>query len=300
MTESRSHLKGYLFTLIGAIMFSTKAIIVKLSFRETQVDPISLLALRMVFSLPFFLITGYVASKNKEVKPLSTKQWYSIIGLGLLGYYLSSLLDFIGLKYITAGLERLILFLYPTFTVLINHYVFKEPFTRRQLSALSLCYAGICFTFYNEMWQAKEMQHMLLGSGLIFLCSVTYASYLVGTGRLLKQINVLRYTSLAMLSATAGVLIHYVVQGQYGLSDLKGHMVMYGILLAIVATVIPNFLISRGIQLIGSNHSAILSAIGPVSTILLAYFFLGENLDFFQIIGTGLVIGGVIILGWKK
>ena len=102
--------------------------------------------------------------------------------------------------YITAGLERLILFYTPTFTVLINHYVFKEPFTRRQLSPLSLCYAGICFTFYNEMWRAKEMQHMLLGSGLIFLCSVTYASYLVGTGRLLKQINVFAgYTSLAML-----------------------------------------------------------------------------------------------------
>ena len=297
---TRSHLNGYLLILGGAILFSTKAIMVKLAFRNTHVDAISLLALRMMFSLPFFLVTGWLAArKHSSQAPLTRLQWMYIIGLGLLGYYLSSLLDFLGLQYITAGMERLILFLYPTFTVIINALLFREAFTKRQIIALVLSYIGIIFAFYNEIKLDVNKSDFLLGSGLIFLCSITYAGYLVGTGRLVKQIHVMRYTSIAMLSATVGVMIHYFISGQYGLKDLHSNMISYGLLLAIVATVIPNFMVAAGIQTIGSNNAAIVSAIGPVSTIILAYFFLGERFDHFQMIGTLFVIAGVLMIGWK-
>lgn len=298
--HTRSHFSGYLLILGGAILFSTKAIMVKLAFRNTHVDAISLLALRMMFSLPFFLLTGWLAARRHRMSaPLTSQQWIYIFGLGLLGYYLSSLLDFMGLQYITAGMERLILFLYPTFTVIINALFFKEAFTKRQVVALLLSYIGIIFAFYNEIRIDINTKDFILGSGLIFLCSITYAGYLVGTGRLLKQIHVMRYTSLAMLSATLGVMIHYFISGQNGLGDLHGIMILYGLLLAIVATVVPNFMVAAGIQTIGSNNAAIVSAVGPVSTIILAYFFLGERFDHFQLIGTAFVILGVILIGWK-
>lgn len=298
--STRSHLSGYLLILGGSILFSTKAIMVKLAFRHTPVDAISLLALRMLFSLPFFLVTGWLAAqKHKANAPLTRQQGLSIFGLGLLGYYLSSLLDFMGLQYITAGMERLILFLYPTFTVIINAVLFKEVFTRRQVVAIVLSYIGIFFAFYNELALNVDTRSLAIGCGLIFLCSITYAGYIVGTGRLLRQIHVMRYTSLAMLSATLGVMVHYFIAGKFGLQDVQGSMIGYGLLLAIVATVIPNFMVSAGIQAIGSNNAAIVSAIGPVSTIILAYFFLGERFDRFQMIGTICVIAGVVMIGWK-
>jgi len=291
--------RGYLFIVIGAILFSTKAVLVKLAFNHSTVDPVSLLALRMIFSLPFFLLTGWWARRSLSSLPLTRRQWWNVIGLGLLGYYLSSLLDFIGLKYISAGLERLILFLFPTFTVIINALFFKEPFTPRQMLAMALSYLGILIAYTDEMSLDMNKSGFFLGSALIFLCSITYAGYIVGTGRLLKQIPVMRYTSLAMLSATAGVLIHFYIAGNFSILHLNQTTIGFGLLLAILATVIPNFLVAAGIKSIGSNNAAIVSAIGPVSTIILAYFFLGEDLSVYQVIGTGFVIGGVVMIGWK-
>jgi len=292
--------RGYLFIIAGSILFSTKAVLVKLAFNHSPVDPVSLLALRMIFSLPFFLLTGWWARRSLSAIPLTRKQWWYVIGLGLLGYYLSSLLDFIGLKYITAGLERLILFLYPTFTVIINALVFKEKFTRRQIIAIMLSYLGILIAYTDELSVDMNKTGFFLGSGMVFLCSITYAGYIVGTGRLLKQIPVMRYTSLAMLSATTGVLIHFFLAGNFSILHLNQTTIGFGLMLAIIATVIPNFLVAAGIKSIGSNNAAIVSAIGPVSTIILAYFFLGESMSVFQIIGTCFVIAGVIMIGYKS
>src|SRR6476620_5389488 len=131
---------GFLIAFLGAVLFSTKAIIVKKAFATIHADPLSLLAFRMLFSLPFYLITALVAGRNKNSRSLSKKQWIYIGVLGLFGYYLSSLFDFVGLQYISAGLERLILFLYPSFAVLINRFAFGQPMYRNQLLALGLTY----------------------------------------------------------------------------------------------------------------------------------------------------------------
>lgn len=302
--EGKKHtvtLAGFLITIIGSILFSTKAIIVKVAFANTSMDALTLLMLRMTFSLPFYVGAVWLA-RQKGHTPLTGRQWAMVIGLGLFGYYLSSLFDFIGLQYVTAGLERLILFLYPTFAVFINAVVFKQPVVRTQKVALLLTYTGIAIAYIGELRIGDiGNSNFFLGSFLIFLCSITYSIYIVGSGRLIPTVGVTRFTAYAMLSSTAGVFVHFAVGGGT-LQKLQeaGTHIWYGILLAVVATVLPTFMISNGMKRIGSNNVAIISAIGPVSTIIQAHFILGEKIFPAQIAGTLLVIIGVVLIGWKR
>ncbi|WP_207512849.1 DMT family transporter [Longitalea luteola] len=301
--EGKKHtvtLAGFLITIIGSILFSTKAIIVKVAFANTSMDALTLLMLRMTFSLPFYLGAIWFA-RQEGLKPLTIRQWLGVIGLGIFGYYLSSLFDFVGLQYVTAGLERLILFLYPTFAVLINAFVFKQPVVRTQQIALLLTYIGIGIAYIGELSIDISNPDFIWGSFLIFLCSITYSVYIVGSGRMIPTVGVTRFTAYAMLSSTAGVFIHFALGGgSLQLLREAGTHVGYGLLLAVLATVLPTFLLSNGMKRIGSNNVAIISAIGPVSTIIQAHFILGEKIFPAQIAGTVLVIIGVILIGWKR
>lgn len=280
-------------------MFSTKAIIVKIAFAKTSIDALTLLTLRMLFSFPFYIIAAWISSTDNKHNKFSKKQWIHIILLGLFGYYLSSLFDFVGLQYISAGLERLILFLYPTFTLLINFFLFKQKVTRIQQWALVLTYAGIALAYYGELNIDTGNKNFFFGSFLIFLCAITYAIYIVGGGRVIPQVGVTKFTSYAMLASTTGVFIHFVLAGNFTRLENATTYWGYGISLAIIATVIPTFLISIGMKKIGSNNVAIISGIGPVSTILQAYYILGEKIFTEQIIGTLLVVTGVLLIGWN-
>jgi drug/metabolite transporter (DMT)-like permease len=290
---------GFLITLIGAVMLSTKAIFVKLAFQQTSVDALSLLALRMIFSLPFYLLAVWW-SRRKQLAPLSRKQILYIIGLGIMGYYVSSLLDFMGLQYISAGLERLVLFLYPTFAILINYFLFRQSVSKLQHAALFLTYSGIILAFLSELNFESGSPSVIWGSFLVLLCAITFSIYIVGTGRLVQQVDSTLFTAYAMLAATFGIFVHFALRGNYQVFNMDTSLWWYGILLAIIATVIPSFLVSEGMKRIGSNNVAIILAVGPVSTILQAYFFLGERITMLQITGTILVIAGVLLIGWKR
>ena len=292
-------LAGLIFTLTGAIMFSTKAIMVKLAFTNTNIDALTLLTLRMIFSLPFFLVAAFLLSNTKDNVKMNRNQWSWVIVLGLFGYYLSSLFDFIGLQYISAGLERLILFLYPTFAVLINAFIFKQSISGRQKIALVLTYLGIGIAYFGELQIDTGNSNFYLGSMLIFLCSITYSIYIAGSGRIIPVIGPSKFTAYSMLSATAGIFAHFMLTGNYRTLSAGVDIWYFGILLALVATVIPSFLISAGMKRIGSNNVAIISGVGPVSTILQAHFVLGEPVFTEQIIGTVLVIAGVLLIGWR-
>lgn len=290
---------GFLITFTGSVLFSTKAIMVKVAFADTSVDALTLLTLRMVFSLPFFLGAAFLVSNKTGNVALSAKQWIQIVLLGLFGYYLSSYFDFTGLQYISAGLERLILFLYPTFVVLMNRIFFHQRISRNQLIALLLTYTGIGIAYFDELHIDSDNPNFFLGSLLIFLCSITYALYVSGSGRMIPKIGASKFTAYAMLASTFGIFVHYILRGDYaGFTEARG-MWGYGLLLGIVATVIPTFLLSAGMMRIGSNNVAIISGIGPVSTILQAHWVLGEPIHTGQIIGTLLVIAGVLLIGWK-
>jgi drug/metabolite transporter (DMT)-like permease len=291
---------GFALTFIGSVLFSTKAIIVKVAFDKTEMNALTLLTLRMLFSLPFYIGAAWLAMRRKDATKLTGKQWFYIIFLGLFGYYLSSLFDFIGLQYVTAGLERLILFLYPTFAVLINMFVFGQHVSRIQRMALFLTYAGIAIAYIGELQIDIDNPEFLWGSFLIFLCSITFSVYIVGSGRMIPSVGATKFTAWAMMASTMGVFIHFALEGNVAEARQAADYWYYGILLAVLATVLPSFLIAQGMKRIGSNNVAIISAIGPVSTIIQAHFILGEHIFPAQVAGTLLVIAGVLLIGYKK
>jgi drug/metabolite transporter (DMT)-like permease len=299
LEQKHISIAGFLITLTGAILFSTKAIFVKLAFNHTKIDAVTLLTLRMLFSLPFYLVAAWLGSKKESAERITNKQWFFIIVLGLLGYYLSSLFDFIGLQYISAGLERLILFLYPTFAVLINTFVFKTKLSKLQIIALVLTYVGIGIAYYGELKIDVSNPDFYFGSFMVFLCAVTYSFYLVGTGRVVPKVGVTRYTAYAMLAATGGVFLHFLFTRSIAHLPFTPSVVGYSVALAIVATVLPSFMISNGMKKIGSNNVVIITSIGPVSTIMQAHFVLGEPIFVEQVVGTMLVLIGVLLIGRK-
>jgi drug/metabolite transporter (DMT)-like permease len=293
-------LVGSLLAFVGAILFSTKAIMVKLAFAGVKVDALTLLAIRMIFSLPFYLVAAFIASRKEAAIDLTTRQWMGVLLLGLVGYYLSSLFDFMGLQYISAGLERLILFLYPTFAVLISTFVFRQKMYLNQVVALVLTYLGIGIAYYGELRIDAGNPDLYWGSFLIFLCALTYGAYIAGSGKMIPLVGATRFTAYAMLTSTFGVLVHYALRGKYDALGLGMELWWYGIMLAVVATVLPTFLISFALKKIGSNNVAIISSIGPVSTIIQAHYFLGERIFTEQVVGTCLVLTGILMLSLKR
>lgn len=300
LTPTSLTFAGFLISLTGAILFSTKAIFVKLAFHATHVDAVTLLGLRMLFSLPFYLVAAWLVSKKENKNLLSIRDWVGIISLGILGYYLSSLFDFIGLQYISAGLERLILFLYPTFAVLINTFFFKTKLNRTQVVALVLTYLGIGIAYFGELQLDTSNPKFFFGSFMIFLCAITYSFCLVGTGRMVNKVGVTRYTAYAMLTATLGVFIHFLLTHDLASITFTYTLTGYSIALAVIATVLPSFMMGNGMKRIGSNNVSIITSIGPVSTILQAHFFLGEKIIMAQVLGTALVVAGVVLIGWQS
>ena len=298
ITKNKIVFGGFIITFIGALFFSTKAILVKLAFANTHADAVTVLALRMFFAVPFYIAIGLFASNKKSNIYFTKRQWVYILLLGLTGYYVSSLCDFIGLQYITAGLERLILFIYPTLAVVLNAILFRQKINRYQKLAMLLTYLGIGIAFWGEMKIDSSNPQFFIGSLFCFLCAVTFAIYLVGSGKMIAETGATKFTSYAMIAAAGGIFTHYFVTGRT-IHHMDNNLLMYGFLLGIFATVIPTFFMSNGIKKIGSSNAAIISSVGPVSTILQAHFVLGEPITFAQIGGTLLVIVGVLLIGFN-
>jgi len=290
-SQRRDALWGALCVVGSAVAFSAKAVIAKVGYRHGA-DPATLLALRMAFALPFFAVAALVTSHGRT--PLPRAELGKIVVLGVLGYYLASVLDFYGLVYISAGLERLILFVYPTLVVVVSALIFKTEVTRRTLLALALTYGGVLLAVKTETAGAGGAG-MWLGVALIFGCALSYAAYLVGSGQLIPRIGSLRFTALAMIVSTAAMMLHFWVVG----GSFSGHplrVYVDGALLALVCTVFPVFLLAEGIRRIGAGPSAIIGAVGPVSTIALAHVVLGEPVHVLQAIGTALVLVGATVI----
>jgi len=301
--KKNSLLAGFLISFTGAILFSTKAIIIKKAFHAVATDALTLLTLRMLFSLPFYLAAAVWGSRKEGNVKMTRRQWLQVIGLGFLGYYVSSFFDFAGLQYISAGLERLILFIYPSLAVLINAVVFRQKISRAQRWALVLTYIGIGIAYFGELKVDTGNPNFYWGSFLIFSCAITYAFYLAGTGRMIPILGAAKFTTYSMLVATIAVFLHFMaraaLRGDALLSISGKGLWGYAILLALVATVIPSFMLTAGMKRIGANNAAIVTSIGPVSTILQAHFILGDKIFAEQVIGTVLVIIGVLLIGWK-
>ena len=290
---SRDVLLGVVFSLLAAVGFSAKAILVKLAYLD-QVDAVTLLALRMAFSVPFFIGIALWA-RRQHAEPLNRHDRMLVLGLGLIGYYLSSFLDFLGLQYISASLERLILFLYPTMTVILSALIYKRAIGRKVIAAMALCYAGIVLVFIHDIGM-KQGGSVVLGTSLVFASTLSYSVYLVGAGHAIERIGAMRFTAYAMVVASAASLLQFVVTRPLSALDLPVRVYELSILMAIFSTVLPVFLLSYAIRHIGSGSASLIGAIGPISTIYMAYVFLNESISLLQIIGSSLVLVGVIII----
>ncbi|WP_445371159.1 DMT family transporter [Methylomonas sp. HW2-6] len=297
-THSFQHrrLLGFGLATLAAIGFSGKAIFVKLAYGEA-VDAVTLLALRMLFSAPFFLIVALRHAWQKPAQALNRRDYAALLLLGLLGYYLSSLFDFIGLQYISAGLERLILFLYPTLVVVLSALLLHKPFGRKEIVALLLSYAGIGVVFSDQV--TLQAEHLWLGAGFVFASTLTYAAYLIGTGETVARIGASRFTAYAMLVACAATLIQFLLTHPPQALLVSARVYQLSFWMAIVSTVLPVFMLSAAIRIIGSSHASLIGALGPVATLFLANVFLGEQLSTLQMAGAALVLAGVLSLSRK-
>jgi drug/metabolite transporter (DMT)-like permease len=294
--EKHKEVIGAALVFLGAVLFSGKAVLVKIAYGY-KIDAVSLLTLRMLFSLPFFLLIAFFSGRHTTKGRLVPKDWLAVVGLGLVGYYLASLFDFMGLQYVSAGLERLILFVYPTLVVVLSALFFKTRIGQREYSALLLTYLGIFVVFYNDL--SMDHSGIIVGSLLVFASALTYAIYLMGSGQLIPKLGSVRFTAYAMLVSSAAVLTHFALTHPLTAWDFP--VQVYGISLgmAIFSTVLPAFMLSEGIRLIGSGRASIVGSIGPVSTIVLAYFFLQEPVTGYQLLGTALVMVGVLRVSAK-
>ncbi|MFK8162797.1 MAG: DMT family transporter [Lewinella sp.] len=289
---------GLFLTLMGAVLFSCKAIVIKLSYQDYEVESIVLLGLRMAFSLPFFLGIGYYKrARTAEQEAMQPKDVLLIVAIGIMGYYLASYTDFLGLQYLSAGMERLVLFIYPTLVLLIQRLVFGTPIKKVQWIATLICYAGIGLAFSGSDFSVGNQ--FSLGAALVFLSALLYSFYVIGSGRLTPRLGSVRFTSIALIAASLAVLIHVFVAGNT-LLGLPWGLYGYGLTIAIFCTVIPGYMVTEGIRRIGANNAAILGAIGPVATIVLEYFILDEYLNLVQGLGALLVIVGVVLIGRSK
>lgn len=299
---SRKHgmTAGIAICLLGAVLFSTKAIFVKLAYRDSDVGALPLLALRMIFSMPFFLASAAAASAKTANVRFTAKQWLYIAVIGCLGYYVSSLLDFLGLQYVSAGIERLILFVYPTVVLLISSLLFGEKIRPFQWAAVAVTYVGLSLAFFGELsLNTTYDRNFIIGGLMIFVCAITYASYIVGSGRIIPVVGATKFNSYAMSFACIAVIAHYLLMSEQSLLHLDPVVYVYSVLMAVMSTVVPSYLVADGIRRIGYDNAAIVSSVGPVSTILQAAIFLGEPVFFLQIVGTALVLAGVLLIGRK-
>lgn len=293
---TRSAYIGVACTLAGSIAFSGKPVIIKLAYQH-DVDTMTLLALRMLFALPFFLAMAWWAG-SPSVR-LTRRDWGSVVFLGFIGYYIGSYLDLAGLQYISANLGRLILYLYPTIVLVISALYFKQRITKKHLLSLALSYGGIVLVFQSELALEGPLPQVMLGAALVFASAVTYAVYLVTGAPMIRKLGSMRFTAYASIAASAFVISTFM--GTHGPAALDVPREVYGLvlILAVFSTVVPLWFMAEGLKRIGANQASLVACIGPLSTIGLAQVFLGEPVTGVQLAGAALVLAGVVIISLK-
>lgn len=289
----RTTLVGVALVIVSSVAFSAKAVMAKLMYRY-GVHPVAVLTLRMGFALPIYLAS--VARGQQRGPSLARRDLWGILALGIFAYYGSSLGDFLGLRFVSAGLERLILFSYPVLVVLLAAVVLGDRIRRPEIAALALTYSGIALAFRAE---AHGGEHVVLGAAIVFAAAVAYAAYLVFGTRYIRRLGTERFTSLALSGAAFAALLHFTVL-RPRLLGYPAAVYGLGLGMALFATVLPTYALAAGIRRIGPGPSAVLGTVGPVSTIFLAHALLSEPLSAMQLLGTLVVLAGAVLMARDK
>jgi drug/metabolite transporter (DMT)-like permease len=294
----KNFVAGLLFTILGAAGFSAKAILAKLCYRY-GISGFATLTLRMIFALPMYVLifAYYYRKQPAETQSNFRKDWFSAAIVGLFGYYLASWFDFVGLEYISASFERLLLFIYPTLVLIISLFWLKRKAGPREMAALLVTYIGIGISYHNEAAVAGDKAH--IGAIYIVLAAITYAVYLVATEKLSQRYSPLVFTSFAIIVSALAIIVHGYALGEK-MWGFPPAVYYYTAAMALFCTVLPSLFVAQGIALIGSNRAAILSTLGPVMTIYMAYLVLDETVNSLQTVGTLCVVAGVALLTLKS
>ena len=287
---------GLLLASAGSIAFSGKAIIVKLAYRH-GVDAVTLIMYRMLFALPLFLALAWWATYRQggqRPPPLTRRDWLGILGLGVTGYYLASFLDFWGLSYISASLERLILYLNPTLVLILGWIVYGRRIRGQQALAMAVSYAGVLLVFGHEADFAGA--GAVWGALLVFGSAVSYAIYLVYSGELVKRLGSMRLVGMATSVACVLCLLQFVLLRPMAAAQVAPEVIWLSVLNATVCTFAPVIMVMMAIERIGAGLAAQTGMIGPMSTIAMGVLILGEPFTGWIVAGTVLVVSGVFIV----
>lgn len=289
-----SRIAGIAFAVLAAFGFSFKAIFVKLAYQSAPVDAVTLLALRMSMSLPVILLMAIPILRQGPA--LTAKDYGWLILLGVVGYYGSSMLDFMGLQYISAGLERLILFTYPMLTILIGVAFLGKKFERKVLLAMALAYAGILFAFMHDVSVSAEMSTVITGGLLVFGCAVLYAGYSAGSEAAIGRLGAMKFSVLALLVSTLATLVHFLLTHRMTTLNLPLPVYGWSLAMALFSTVLPIFWQSAAVFRIGAARAVLIGLLGPVLTIFFSWWLLKEPISLEQMVGTVLVICGLLVV----
>ena len=287
---------GLALAMAGSIAFSGKAIIVKLAYRY-GVDAVTLIMYRMLFALPLFALLAWWAGRGRAA--LTRRDWIVVTGLGFSGYYLSSFLDFAGLAYITASLERLILYLNPTLVLALGAVVYKRRVRARQAIALAVSYCGVLLVFGHEV--SLQGANAALGTALVFASAISYAIYLVASGEEVNRIGALRLTGLATSVACVFCIAQFAVLRPLASALAVAPQVIWlSVLNATLCTFLPVLMVMMAIERVGAAVAAQTGMIGPLSTIAMGIVILGEPFTGWIVAGTVLVLSGIWLLAkWR-
>jgi len=289
---------GFLFALGSAAMFAIRPIFVKLVY-EQGIDPTTLIAFRMLFSLPIYVVLLVFFLRDKEQRSrLTLRNVLASCGAGLLGYYISSFLDLIGLQYVTAQLGRMILYIYPTFVVLLGALFFKKKITLQTLIALGITYFGVAVIFGHDLREFGS--NVILGGSYILACAFTFSLYLLFSKSLINELGSRVFTCITLISASVGILAHYSITHSVSNPSVNSTGLWLILIIAIFCTVIPTFFTTAAVARIGPDKTGIVAMVGPAFTSLFAVFVINEAFTIYHCIGIILSVVGVASLSRKK
>jgi len=298
--STTGHLVGVLLAAVAAVAFSLRAVFVKLAYEDMS-DPVTLLALRMIFSLPFFVAAAALHHRSRshqELQSITSRDAWLLLALGFVGYYLSSFLDMYGLQFVAAGVGRLLLFIYPTIVVILSAVVLGKPMSRRDLMALAITYAGVALVLSNQF--DKTSENFWLGATLVVLSAVSFSVYLVGSGEVVVRVGTIRFTAYATATASLFCILQFFALRPLSALVLPVRVYLLAIAMALISTVMPIFMMAEALRRIGASRVAMISVLGPVATVVAGYLGLDEKMTLLQTAGGCLVVLGVLVVAARS
>lgn len=290
-------ISGLLLAAAGVLAFSVRPVIIKLAYGY-GVDAVTLLMLRMLFSLPFFLAVAVWSGARRGGVPMTGRTLAATMALGITSYYVASFLDFLGLQYVSAGIGRLLLFLYPTIVVVLSALFLSKPIRGREVASLVISYIGVALVLSSE-WRHGGSD-IALGAALVFGGAFCYAVYLVAGSRLVERVGSMRFTAYGMTAASVCCIAQFVALRPFSALDLPWQVYALSVLMAVACTVLPVFMTAEALRRVGANTVALLGALGPVSAAALGALILGEAVTPAQVAGAVLVMVGVLLISLRR